>query len=118
MPHDFAAVVCLSVQKQREGETMSEDDEKHEWEFRLVIRVDEVWHAMPHSVKRLDVVEVLVHERLTEAIVQRRRKRDHLDPTPCEGIEHPVWRDWEASPDALIQGVLMAKGMPFRSLEK
>ena len=59
-----------------------------------------------------------MHERLTEAIIQRRRKRDIYDPTPCEGIEHPVWRDWEASPDPAIQGVLIAKGMPFRSLEK
>ena len=97
---------------------MISEDDRHEWQFRVVYRVDGAWHVTPHPVQRLEVAEVFVHELLTEAIIQRRRKRDHLDPTPCEGIEHPAWRDWEASPDPEIQSVLIAKGMPFRSLEK
>lgn len=94
------------------------EEEKHEWQFRLVYKVAGDWNIEPTTAERLEVMLVLVHEHLESAIIQRRRKRDIYDPTPCEGIEHPVWRDWEASPDPGIQGVLIAKGMPFRSLEK
>ena len=79
--------------------TTASEEASHEWQARLVWREGNEWHA-------------------TELFFQRRRKRDHLDPTPCEGIEHPVWRDWEASPDVEIQAILVRKGMPFRSLEK
>ena len=96
---------------------MSEDFGKHEWQFRIVWRENSQWN-MSDTIEEYDATTIRCHNSTTEVIIQRRRKRDHLDPTPCEGIEHPIWRDWEASPDPLIQGVLMAKGMPFRSLEK
>ena len=93
------------------------EEEKHEWQFRLVWREGGKWDATNPTYSHRPVMTYF-HERLTETFVQRRRKRDLYDPTPCEGIEHPIWRDWEASPDPAIQGVLIAKGMPFRSLEK
>jgi hypothetical protein len=95
---------------------MNEDDQ-HEWQFRLVWREGGRWHAMEPEDEHESAL-VHFHHCATELIIQRRRKRDLYDPTPCEGIEHPVWRDWEASPDAEIQAVLVRKGMPFRSLEK
>lgn len=93
-------------------------EENYEWQFRLVYKVDGVWNIAPQTATRLQVMPVLVHEHLESALIQRRRRRDHLDPAPCEGIEDPIWRDWIASDDPDIQGVLIAKGMPFRSLEK
>ena len=97
---------------------MSEDDENHEWEFRLVWRGEREWHVRPINYKDSELMTMLACSKCTETFLQRRRKRDHLDPTPYEGIEHPIWRDWEASPDPEIQAVLVRKGMPFRSLEK
>ena len=96
---------------------MNEDFGKHEWQFRIVWRENSEWEVSD-TIEEYDATTIRCHNSTTEAIIQRRRKRDHLDPTPCEGIEHPTWRDWEASPDPDIQGVLMAKSMPFRSLEK
>ena len=95
---------------------MSEDDQ-HEWQYRLVYRERGRWDTF-NIEGEMDSTLITHHHSTTEAIIQRRRKRDHLDPTPCEGIEHPVWRDWEASPDPEIQAILVRKGMPFRSLEK
>jgi hypothetical protein len=98
---------------------MIEDDENHEWEYRIVWRESGLWRVgVIVSGGSLNCTHWMDGSIVTEAIIQRRRKRDHLDPTPCEGIEHPIWRDWEASPDAEIQAVLVRKGMPFRSLEK
>ena len=93
------------------------EDDQHEWELRLVWRYKNDWHASRQYSAFADI-DVWGDPECTEKFVQRRRKRDHLDPTPCEGIEHPIWRDWEASPDPEIQAVLVRKGMPFRSLEK
>jgi hypothetical protein len=98
---------------------MSEEDENHEWQFRVVYRQNGKWWDVPvDPCAERERISFYCHHCASEVILQRRRKRDHLDPTPCEGIEHPVWRDWEASPDAEIQAVLVRKGMPFRSLEK
>ena len=91
--------------------------EHHEWEHRVVVRFAGEWMAFNRMSECIEHALKLGMPP-TETIAQRRRKRDHLDPTPCEGIEHPVWRDWEASPDPEIQAVLVRKGMPFRSLEK
>jgi hypothetical protein len=96
---------------------MINEDDQHEWQFRSVARFNGQWMVFPSITaiyKYVDATDCIS----TEILIQRRRKRDHLDPTPCEGIEHPVWRDWEASSDAEIQAVLVRKGMPFRSLEK
>ena len=95
---------------------MSEDDQ-HEWQFRLVWREGGKWEVLAPE-EEWDSTIIGFHHTATELLIQRRRKRDLYDPTPCEGIEHPVWRDGDASPDPDIQGVLMAKGMPLRSLEK
>jgi hypothetical protein len=95
---------------------MNEDDQ-HEWNYRVVYRERGRW-LTSNITYETDSTCVRHHHSTTEAIIQRRRKRDHLDPTPCEGIEHPIWRDWEASPDPEIHAVLVRKGMPFRSLEK
>ena len=99
---------------------MSSEDGQHEWQFRLVWREGGKWDATHESRVSLAYtdMDLWADPNCTEAIIQRRRKRDHLDPAPCEGIEHPIWRDWEASPDPEIQSVLVRKGMPFRSLEK
>lgn len=96
---------------------MTNEDEKHEWQYRLVYREGGRWDTFTIEGEMSSTL-ITHHHSTTEAIIQRRRKRDHLDPTPCEGIEHPVWRDWEASPDPEIQAILVRKGMPFRSLEK
>jgi hypothetical protein len=97
--------------------TTASEEASHEWQARLVWREGNDWHATEPTEFHRPIMTYM-GERQTELFFQRRRKRDLYDPTPCEGIEHPVWRDWEASPDPDIQGVLMAKGMPFRSLEK
>ena len=97
--------------------TTASEEASHEWEFRLVYRERGEWGVF-HVEGEMDSTLITHHFSTTEAIIQRRRKRDHLDPTPCEGIEHPIWRDWEASPDPEIQAILVRKGMPFRSLEK
>ena len=91
--------------------------EHHEWQHRIVARFGNDWKAF-YSNTDCVAYSLGYGDAPTEHFIQRRRKRDHLDPTPCEGIEHPIWRDWEASPDAEIQAVLVRKGMPFRSLEK
>lgn len=96
---------------------MTNKDEKHEWQFRTTWRYGGNWHASRVRSAYSDI-DTWADPDCTEIIIQRRRKRDIYDPTPCEGIEHPVWRDWEASPDPEIQAVLVRKGMPFRSLEK
>lgn len=94
--------------------------EKHDWQFRLVWRstLNNKWMIRPAAYDEGSIVPAFVHSEFDVVIIQRRRRRDHLDPTPCEGIEDPIWRDWIASDDPQIQGVLIAKGMPFRSLEK
>ena len=97
---------------------MISEDEKHEWQFRLVWRGVSGWSVRNINYTERANIVVFAHSDFTELIIQRRRKRDLYDPTPCEGIEHPVWRDWEASPDPEIQAILVRKGMPFRSLEK
>jgi hypothetical protein len=93
------------------------EEEQHAWQYRVVWRENGQWKTTRTRIE-YEPFEFYMKQGDTEAIIQRRRLRDHLDPTPCEGIEHPIWRDWEASPDPEIQAVLVRKGMPFRSLEK
>lgn len=91
--------------------------EEHRWQYRIVARFGGRWKVFD-SHERCVAYSCGHGQAPTEHFIQRRRRRDHLDPTPCDGIEDPIWRDWVASDDTDIQGVLISKGMPFRSLEK